>query len=106
MFQIRDEFESEANLKVLTKELKKTMAVLKDRVKVELLNGETLKAQVHELKDKLVGKSVFSHQMQASIEVKMDSEDKFKTLLKFVAQHKDMFTQVSNLSGSHEWQNI
>ena len=36
MFQIRDESESEANLKVLTKELKSTVAVLKDRVKVEI----------------------------------------------------------------------
>ena len=44
--------------------------------------------------------------MQAPTEVKMDSEDKFKTLLKSVAQHKDMFTQVFYLSGSHEWHNI
>lgn len=50
MFQIKDESESEANLKVLTKELKSTIAVLKNRVAVETLNSEIQKAQVQELK--------------------------------------------------------
>ena len=78
MFQIRDESESEANFKVLTKELKSTVVVLKDRVKVELLNGETLKAQVQEHKDKLVGKSVFfircKHQQKSKWILKTNSK--------------------------------
>lgn len=106
MFQIKDESESEANLKVLTKELKSTIAVLKNRVAVETLNSEILKAQVQELKDKLEGKPVFTHQTQGPAGDIIDYESKFKTLLKFVGKHKNVFTQISSLSECEEWQDV
>ena len=61
---------------------------------------------MQELKDKLVGKFVSTHQMQGPAEDIRDFEGKFKTLLKFMSKHKDMFTQVSDLSECQEWQNV